>query len=147
MTLGGGADKAGKSIQILPKAFPFATLALNIRIASIAIHATSTHGKFLKVEDFRIWHPIQNLPHRPDGSTFGAGQGLDSPTSLRGHRWKLMGRTDMAPAVFHKTASHPRSTSAATSALNGVRSMSAIGGLCESHLGNGICWCLRGLRE
>jgi len=72
MTLGGVTDKAGKSIQILPKAFPFATPALNIRIASIAIRATSTHGVFLKVEDIRIWHPIQNLPHRPDSSTFGA---------------------------------------------------------------------------
>jgi len=58
MALGGGADKAGKSIQIPPKAFPFATPALNIRIASIAIDATSTYGILLKVEDFRIWHPI-----------------------------------------------------------------------------------------
>ena len=61
----------GELIQILPKAFPFATPALNIRIASIAIDATSTHGILLKVEDFRIWHPIQNLPHHPDSSTFG----------------------------------------------------------------------------
>jgi hypothetical protein len=96
MTLGGGADKARNSIQILPKAFPFATPALNIRIASITTDATSTYGIFLKVEDFRIRHPIQNLPHRPDRSTFGADQGLDSPASLNGHSWKLMGSTDRA---------------------------------------------------
>lgn len=85
MTLGGVTDKARKSIQILPKAFPFAIPALNIRIAAIAIHATSTHCVFLKVEDFRIRHPIQNLPNRPDGSTFRADQGLDSPASLSSH--------------------------------------------------------------
>ena len=94
MTLGGVTDKAGKSIQIPPKAFPFATPALNIRIASITIHATSTHGIFLKVEDFRIRHPIQNLPHSPDSSTFGADQGLDSCASLSGHIPKLLDGTD-----------------------------------------------------
>lgn len=85
MTLGGATDKARNSIQIPSKAFPFATPALNIRITSIAIDATSTHGIFLKVEDFRIWHPIHNLPHRPDSSTFRADQGLDSPASLSSH--------------------------------------------------------------
>ena len=94
ITLGGGTDKAGKSIQIVSKAFPFAIPALNIRITSIAIDATSTHGIFLKVEDFRIRHPIQNLPHRPDSTTFRADQGLDSPASLSSHAKKLMGRTD-----------------------------------------------------
>ena len=112
MTLGGVTDKARNSIQILPKAFPFAIPALNIRIASIAIEAASTHGIFLKVEDVRIWHPIQNLTHRPDSSTFRADQGLDSPTSLSSHALKLGGSTDMASAVFHKTASHPRFASA-----------------------------------
>jgi hypothetical protein len=81
-------------IQIPPKAFPFAIPALNIRIASIAIDATSTHGIFLKVEDFRIWHPIQNLPHRPESSTFGADQGPNPPSSLSSHTFKLMGSTD-----------------------------------------------------
>ena len=85
MTLGGVTDKARNSLQIPPKAFPFATPALNIRIASIAIDAASTHGIFLKVEDFGIRHPIQNLPHRPDSSTFRADQGLESPASLSGH--------------------------------------------------------------
>jgi hypothetical protein len=85
MTLGGVTDKAGNSIQILSEAFPFATPALNIRIASISIDAASTHGIFLKVEDFRIWHPIQNLPHRPESTTFGADQRLDSPASLSRH--------------------------------------------------------------
>ena len=94
ITLGGGTDKAGKSIQIVSKAFPFATPALNIRIASIAIHATSTHGIFLKVEDFRIWHPIQNLPHRPKSSAVRADQGLDSFASLSGHIPKLLDCTD-----------------------------------------------------
>ncbi len=94
MTLGARTDKTGRSIQILSKAFPFATLALNIRIASIAIDATSTHGIFLKVEDFRIWHPIQNLPHRPDSSTFGADQGPDSSTTFSCYRFKVMGGTD-----------------------------------------------------
>ena len=97
ITLGGGTDKAGNSIQIPPKAFPFATPALNIRIASIAINATSTHGIFLKVKDFRIRHPIQNLPHRPDSSTFRADQGLDSPASLSSHGLKLVGSTDITP--------------------------------------------------
>ncbi len=97
MTLGGGADKARNSIQILPKAFPFATPALNIWIASIAIDATSTYGIFLKVEEIGIWHPIQNLPHRPDSSTFRADQGLDSPASLSGHALKLVGSTDIFP--------------------------------------------------
>ena len=95
MTLGGVTDKARNSIQILPKAFPFTIPALNIGIASIAIDAASTHGIFLKVEDIRIRHPIQNLPHRPDSSTFRADQGLDSPASLSSHAIKLVGRTDM----------------------------------------------------
>jgi hypothetical protein len=84
----------GELIQILPKAFPFATPALNIRIASIAIDAASTHGIFLKVEDFRIWHPIQNLPHRPDSSTFRADQGLNSRASLSSHGAKVLKTTD-----------------------------------------------------
>jgi hypothetical protein len=67
---------------------------LNIGIASIAIDATSTHGIFLKVEDFGIRHPIQNLPHRPDGSTSGADQGFDSPTSFSCHVLNLGVSTD-----------------------------------------------------
>jgi len=94
MTLGGVTDKERNSIQIPPKAFPFATPALNIRIASIAIDATSAHSIFLKVEDFRIRHPIQNLPHRPDSSTFWANQGLDSPASLSSHGAKVVKTTD-----------------------------------------------------
>jgi hypothetical protein len=94
MTLGGVTDKARNSIQIPPKAFPFAIPALNIRITSIAIDAASTHGIFLKVEDIRIRHPIQNLAHRPDSSTLGADQGLDSPASLSSHGLKLVERTD-----------------------------------------------------
>jgi hypothetical protein len=84
----------GKLIQILPKAFPFATSALNIRIASIAIHAASTHGIFLKVEDFRIRHSVQNLTHRPDSSASGADQGLDSFASLDSHDLKLSSGAD-----------------------------------------------------
>jgi hypothetical protein len=61
-------------IQIPPKAFPFTIPALNIRISSIAIDAASTYGIFLKVEDFGIRHPIQNLPHCPDSPTFRADQ-------------------------------------------------------------------------
>jgi hypothetical protein len=83
-------DKERNSIQIPPKAFPFATPALNIRIASIAIHATSTNGIFLKVEDFRIWHPIKNLAHCANGSTFRTDQGSDSFASLSGHIPKLL---------------------------------------------------------
>jgi hypothetical protein len=94
MTLGGVTDKAGKSIQIPPKAFPFTTPALDIRIASIAINATSTHGIFLKVEDIRIRHPIQNLPHRPDSSTFGADQGSYPFTSLGNHSLNLLDAAD-----------------------------------------------------
>ena len=67
------------------KKFVVATLLLGSS-SSIAIDAASTHGIFLKVEDFRIRHPIQNLPHRPDSSTFRADQGLDSPASLSSHR-------------------------------------------------------------
>ena len=95
MTLGGVTDKAPNSIQIPPKAFPFATSALNVRIASIAVDATSTNGIFFKVEDFRIWHPVQNLPHRPDSSTFRADQGLDWPTSLSSHVLKIVRCTDI----------------------------------------------------
>jgi hypothetical protein len=84
-------------IQILSKAFLFATPALNIRIASIAVDAASIYGIFLKVEDIRIWHPIQNLPHRPEGTTFGTDQGLDSSASLSCHELKLEGRADMTP--------------------------------------------------
>ena len=97
MTLGGVTDKAGKSIQILPKAFPFAIPALNIRIAPIAIDAASTHGIFLKVKDLRIRHSIHNLPHRPDRFTLGADEGFDSPASLSSHRSKLVGSTDKNP--------------------------------------------------
>jgi len=94
MTVGGVTDKAGKSIQILPKAFPFTIPALNIRIAPIAIDATSAHGILLKVEDFRIRHPVQNLPNRPERSTFRADQGRNSSSAINGHRQKLMGSTD-----------------------------------------------------
>ncbi len=94
MTLGGVTDKARNSIQILPKAFPFTTPTLNIRIASIAIDATSAHGIFLKVEEFRIRHPIQNLPHRPDSSTLRADQGLNSCASLSSHGAKVLMTTD-----------------------------------------------------
>ena len=68
-TLGGGCDKAGRSAQILSKAFPFATPALNIRISPITIHATTANGIFLEVEDIGIWHPIQNLVHRANRIT------------------------------------------------------------------------------
>jgi hypothetical protein len=63
MTLGGGSDKDGRSAQILSKAFPFAIPALNIRISPITIHATTTNGIFLEIEDIGIWHPIKNLTH------------------------------------------------------------------------------------
>ncbi len=99
MTLGGVTDKARNSIQIPPKAFPFAIPALNIRITSIAIDAASTHGIFLKVEDIRVRHPIQNLAHRPDSSTFGADQGLDSPASLSSHVTKVWFGTDNLPGA------------------------------------------------
>jgi hypothetical protein len=94
ITLGGGCDKAGKSIQIPPKAFPFAIPALNIRIASIAIDATSAHSIFLKVEDFRIRHPIKNLAHCANGSTSRTDQGSDLFASLSGHIPKLLDCTD-----------------------------------------------------
>ena len=63
ITLGGASDKAGRSAQILSKAFPFAIPALNIRISPITIHATSANGISLEVEDIGIWHPVQNLTH------------------------------------------------------------------------------------
>ena len=85
MTLGGGSDKAGRSAQILSKAFPFATPALNIWIGPITIHATTSNGIFLEVEDIGIWHPIQNLTHSANGCATRADQGSDSFTSLRGH--------------------------------------------------------------
>ncbi len=94
MTLGGGSDKAGRSAQILSQAFPFAIPALNIRITSIAIDAASTHGIFLKVEDIRIRHPIQNLTHRANGSTTRTDQGSKSFASLRGHVPKVLVDTD-----------------------------------------------------
>jgi hypothetical protein len=81
----GSFGKARDSIKILPKAFPFTIPALNIRIAPIAINATSTHGIFLKVEDLRIRHSIHNLAHRPDCSTFGAEQCLDVFTPFVSH--------------------------------------------------------------
>jgi hypothetical protein len=89
MTLGGGSDKAGKSAQILPKAFPFAIPALNFGIRPIAIHATSANGIFLKVKDIGIWHPIQNLTHCAHGSTARTDIGSDSFTSFSGHNSKL----------------------------------------------------------
>ena len=72
ITLGGGSDKAGRSAQILPEAFPFAIPALNIRISPITIHATTANGIFLKVEDIGIWHPVQNRTHRANGITVRA---------------------------------------------------------------------------
>ena len=63
ITLGGGCDKAGRSAQILPEAFPFAIPALNIRISPITANATTTNGIFLEIEDIGIRHPIQNLTH------------------------------------------------------------------------------------
>ncbi len=94
ITLGGGCDKAGKSIQIPPKAFPFATPALNIRISPITVHATSANGIFLKVEDIGIRHPIKNLAHCANGSTSRTDQGSDLFASLSGHIPKLLDCTD-----------------------------------------------------
>ena len=94
MTLGGGSDKAGRSAQILSQAFPFATPALNIRISPITIHATTTNGVFLKVEDIGIWHPIQNLTHRANGSTTRTDQRSDSLTSLGHHALNLLSTAD-----------------------------------------------------
>ncbi len=94
ITLGGGTDKAGKSIQIPPKAFPFATPALNIRISPITVHATSANGMFLEVEHIRIWHPIQNLTHCANGSTTRTDQGSNPFKSLGGHIPKLLEGTD-----------------------------------------------------
>ena len=94
MTLGGGSDKAGRSAQILSKAFPFATPALNIRISPITIHAASANGVFLEIEDIRFWHPIQNLTHRANGTTTRADQRSDSLTSLRRHVPKVLVGTD-----------------------------------------------------
>jgi hypothetical protein len=86
--------KAGRSAQILSKALPFAIPALNIRISPITIHATSTNGIFLKVEDIWIWHPIQNLAHCANGGTARADQGSDSFMSLCGHVSKVWVSTD-----------------------------------------------------
>jgi hypothetical protein len=94
MTLGGGTDKAGRSAQILSKAFPFAIPASNIRICPITIHATSANGIFFEVEDIGIWHPIQNLTHCPNGYTARADQGSDSFTSLSSHAAKVLKTTD-----------------------------------------------------
>ena len=94
-TLGGGCDKAGRSAQILSKAFPFATPALNIRISAITIHATSTNGIFLEIEEIGIWHPIKNLPHCANSGTIRTHQGSDAFTSLRGHIAKLWVGTDI----------------------------------------------------
>ena len=94
MTFGGGADKAGRSVQILPKAFPFAIPTLNIWIGPITIHATSANGIFLEVEDLGIRHAVHNLSHRPDDSTIGADQRLDSLSSLSSHDLKLQFSTD-----------------------------------------------------
>jgi hypothetical protein len=95
MTLGGGSDKAGRSAQIPSKAFPLAIPALNIRISPTTIHATSANGIFLEIEDIRIWHPIQNLTHRANGSTARTDQGSDSLTSLRGHIANILMSTDI----------------------------------------------------
>ena len=95
ITLGGASDKAGRSAQILPEAFPFAIPALNIRISPITIHATSTNGIFLEVEEIGIWHPIQNRTHRANGITSRTDQGPDSFASLSGHIPKVWGGTDM----------------------------------------------------
>ena len=94
MTLGGGADKAGRSTQILSKSFPFTIPALNIRISPITIHAASADGVFLKVEHIGIWHPIQNLTHCANGTTTRADQSSDSFTSLRRHVLKVWVSTD-----------------------------------------------------
>ncbi len=94
MTLGGGCDKAGRSAQILPKAFPFAIPALNVRISPITIHATSANGIFREIEDIGIWHPIQNLTHRANGRTTRTDQGSDSIASLSGHISKVLIGTD-----------------------------------------------------
>ena len=90
ITLGGGSDNAGRSAQILSKAFPFATPALNIRISPITIHATSTNGIFLEVEEIGIWHPIKNLTHCANRRTTRTDQGSDALTSPGRHDSKLL---------------------------------------------------------
>jgi hypothetical protein len=94
MTLGGGSDKAGRSAQILSKAFPFAFPTLNIRVSPITVYATSANGIFLKVEDIWIGHPIENLAYRANRSAVRTDQGSNSFAALSSHDLKILVSTD-----------------------------------------------------
>ena len=66
MTLGGGCDIAGRSAQILSKTFPFAILALIIRVSAITVTAKTAKGILLGVEA-----PGSRSPCRADSSVLG----------------------------------------------------------------------------
>jgi hypothetical protein len=68
---------------------------LQIRISSISINAAPTNCIFFEVEDFRIWHSVENLSESANLLTFRAHKKPDgSPTSFCGHEYKLDEGTD-----------------------------------------------------
>jgi len=68
---------------------------LQIRISSISINAAPTNCIFFEVEDFRIWHSVENLSESANLLTFRAHKKPDgAPTSFCGHEVKLDEGTD-----------------------------------------------------
>jgi hypothetical protein len=68
---------------------------LQIRISSISINAAPTNCIFFEVEDFRIWHSVENLSESANLLTFRAHKKPDgAPTSFCGHEYKLDEGTD-----------------------------------------------------
>jgi hypothetical protein len=69
-------------LQYRSKTFPVTGSTPDIGIGPIAIDATSTDGMLFEVKDFRIWHPIDNLPKSANFRTSRADQSVIPFSSL-----------------------------------------------------------------
>jgi hypothetical protein len=68
---------------------------LQIRISSISINTAPTNCILFEVEDFRLWHSVENLSESANLLTFRALKKPDgAPTSFCGHGWNVEEGTD-----------------------------------------------------
>ena len=81
-------------LDVLSQPFPFTTFTLQVGIAPISIHAAPTHRILLEVEDFRIWHTVENLSECADVSATRADKGADPFAAFSGHGERVGVRAD-----------------------------------------------------
>jgi hypothetical protein len=80
--------------------FPFTTFTPQVRIAPIAIHATSANGVLLKIEVLGIWHSVNDSSKRADLSAFRADQHLQCTPSSFTHAFTINGMADIKSFEF-----------------------------------------------